>query len=232
MHDETIPAGLCQCGCGGTPRNPSSRFCQGHHRRGAPIADKYSAEIPHGLCQCGCGRATSIATQTRAQSGHILGRPMPFVAGHRLRVPLEDRLWPKVVEAAPSDLSPNGWAGCWLWMASLKKGYGQIDDGYGNPLAAHRVAYELVVGVIRPELVVDHLCRRPRCVNPAHLEPVTQAVNCRRGLKSKLTVEQVEEARLLRAAGETFPAIAARYGVATRSIQAVVNRESWRTNAC
>lgn len=31
-------------------------------------------------------------------------------------------------------------------------------------------------------LVTDHLCRNPRCVNPKHLEAVTQKENLLRGL--------------------------------------------------
>jgi hypothetical protein len=38
----------------------------------------------------------------------------------------------------------------------------------------------LHVGPIPEGLTIDHLCRAIRCVNPAHLEPVTNAENIRR----------------------------------------------------
>lgn len=42
---------------------------------------------------------------------------------------------------------------------------------------AHRVSYELLVGPIEPGLVLDHLCKNTKCVNPDHLDPVTQKTN-------------------------------------------------------
>lgn len=91
------------------------------------------------------------------------------------RKPLADRFWPKVDKAGPG--------GCWLWTASLNtNGYGQINSGgRGRPLLAHRVAYELVIGPIPDGLPLDHLCRVHSCVNPAHLEPVTNRENWVRG---------------------------------------------------
>lgn len=67
--------------------------------------------------------------------------------------------------------------GCWLWTGAV------VGDGYGrfsHDLYAHRYAYELLVGPIPDGLHIDHLCRTPLCVNPAHMEPVTAAENNRR----------------------------------------------------
>ena len=71
--------------------------------------------------------------------------------------------------------------GCWIWQASKRpNGYGQVRVA-GRNMLAHRWAYELLVGPIPDGLVLDHLCRVIACVNPAHLEPVTQRENTLRG---------------------------------------------------
>lgn len=81
---------------------------------------------------------------------------------------------------------PN--TGCWLWMGAVgHKGYGSIWDGSkGRFVRAHRVSYELHVGPIPEGLQIDHLCRVRCCINPNHLEPVTQSVNQIRGLNGVL----------------------------------------------
>lgn len=82
------------------------------------------------------------------------------------------------------------WAGvakseaCWIWTRSCIRGYGQFYlDGRNRK--AHRIAYELLVGPVPDGLVLDHLCRVTRCVNPEHLEPVTVAENNRRSSLAK-----------------------------------------------
>lgn len=71
--------------------------------------------------------------------------------------------------------------GCHVWTASLDThGYAQISDG-AHRILAHRLAYEQSVGPIPEGLQIDHLCRVRHCVNPTHLEPVTQQENIRRG---------------------------------------------------
>lgn len=70
---------------------------------------------------------------------------------------------------------PN--SGCWLWLGLLgKDGYGRI-----NGRQAHTVSYEIHIGPIPSGLVPDHQCRLHPCVNPWHLESVTNRVNILRG---------------------------------------------------
>lgn len=67
---------------------------------------------------------------------------------------------------------------CWLWNGVVAaEGYGKLGNDW-----AHRAVYEATVGQIADGLVIDHLCRVRRCVNPDHLEPVSYLTNNRRGL--------------------------------------------------
>lgn len=71
---------------------------------------------------------------------------------------------------------------CWLWIgASSKNGYGTVRDRNGKVTNCHRVVYCEMIGPISDKHDLDHLCRNPRCVNPAHLQPVTRKENLRRG---------------------------------------------------
>ena len=76
--------------------------------------------------------------------------------------------------------------GCWLWTGSINEsGYGLLIEKAGGKQInhrAHRWSYEYHIGPIPDGLVLDHLCRVRRCVNPDHLEPVTDAENIRRGV--------------------------------------------------
>ncbi len=97
-------------------------------------------------------------------------------------MPFEQRFWAKVDRRGPDD--------CWSWLAGKDQdGYGYFWVGNGRRLCrAHRVAYELLIGSIPKGLELDHLCRNPPCVNPAHLEPVTTRENIRRGVRAGVVV--------------------------------------------
>lgn len=93
------------------------------------------------------------------------------------RKSLEERFWAKVLRAGEND--------CWEWQGYRRpSGHGTFRVGGkgSSPVHAHRVAYALSVGPIPDGLHLDHLCRNPGCVNPAHMERVTLVENTRRGL--------------------------------------------------
>lgn len=72
--------------------------------------------------------------------------------------------------------------GCWDWVAAKDRdGYGRFSVLGESPAYAHRWSYQHHAGVIPFGLVIDHLCRNRSCVNPGHLEPVTQRENNLRG---------------------------------------------------
>lgn len=88
---------------------------------------------------------------------------------------------------------------CWSWVACITK------DGYGSfnfdiTTSAHRFAYFVARGTIPDDRVLDHQCHNRdrscpggrsclhrRCVNPAHLEPVTGVENTRRSVRTQKT---------------------------------------------
>lgn len=70
--------------------------------------------------------------------------------------------------------------GCWLWLGSLRKGYGRVTFQWIT-YVVHVLAYTLAVGPVPEGKQLDHLCRIRHCFNPAHLEPVTGKVNVLRG---------------------------------------------------
>ena len=70
--------------------------------------------------------------------------------------------------------------GCWSWTGYCSRnGYARLNIA-GRMWLAHRWSYEHFIGSIPDGLEIDHLCRVTSCVNPAHLEPVTPAVNVAR----------------------------------------------------
>ena len=76
---------------------------------------------------------------------------------------------------------PDEKTGCMIWTSARRPaGYGQFYLN-GRSQHAHRLAYEHFIGPIPNGLTIDHLCRNPSCVNPTHLEAVTDRVNILRG---------------------------------------------------
>lgn len=83
-----------------------------------------------------------------------------------------ERFWAKVEKTET----------CWIWLGrKTHDGYGTVWFD-GRQHVVHRIAYEMHAGPIPDGLQIDHVCRNRSCVNPAHMEPVTQRENIRRGV--------------------------------------------------
>lgn len=84
-----------------------------------------------------------------------------------------------VLDLFPKQVIPEPNSGCWLWTENWNRGgYGTVYvSAARRQIMAHRHSYEISVGPIPEGLEIDHLCRQRCCVNPQHLEPVTQREN-------------------------------------------------------
>lgn len=70
--------------------------------------------------------------------------------------------------------------GCHLWTGDRGSNGRPIIWRGRRPSSAYRVAFEHAGEVVADDQVLDHLCRRERCINAAHLEAVSKAENERR----------------------------------------------------
>ena len=176
---------------------------------------------PSGLCMCGCGGKTPVAKHTSTADCTVRGLPIRFISGHGSRK--------SPVEYVEQDC---GYAThCWVWQRACdSRGYGHAVVA-GSLVGAHRMYWEREHGPIPSGTEVNHLCFNPLCVNPAHLEVVTHAVNCRRRKHMKLTEAQVAELRAEAATMRTYgraPLLAAKYGIRTSYAQQIIGGWKWR----
>lgn len=70
---------------------------------------------------------------------------------------------------------------CWNWTGARRPPYGVVTIK-GKAHGIHRVFYEHYIGKIEQGMVIDHLCRNTLCVNPEHLEQVTNSENAKRAI--------------------------------------------------
>lgn len=106
-----------------------------------------------------------------AKSLMFLRGAVASIGDYMKKKPIYDRLWNRSIDVD----------GCWIYTGSKSEGYGRIRYE-GRNVPAHRLSYEFIVGEIPEGLMLDHLCRNRACINPDHLEPVTNKENILRGV--------------------------------------------------
>ena len=77
--------------------------------------------------------------------------------------------------------------------AVSSNGYGTFEVARDQVVRPHRFAYEQLRRAIPNGLVLDHLSRNRLCVDPDHLEPVTE--NLRRGRVARVRGGRLDEPR-------------------------------------
>jgi hypothetical protein len=81
-------------------------------------------------------------------------------------------------------------------------------------------------GPVPVGLELDHLCEVRRCVNPAHLQPVTRTENVRRSGVTRLTSADIDH---IRSSPDTGVRLAEELGVSAQAISHVRTRRTWTT---
>lgn len=130
--------------------------------------------------------------------------------------------------------------GCFVWTArKINSGYGVIRIAGQNQLA-HRTSYRLFRGEIPQGMYVCHKCDVRACVNPAHMFLGTCQENARdasrkgrlqhgsRHVDSKLTEEDVQNIRHLRACGVPLGKVAEQFGIAKSTASQIANKIRWK----
>ncbi|WP_353956327.1 HNH endonuclease signature motif containing protein [Cutibacterium avidum] len=157
-------------------------LCKRHYARLLRHGDTGSAEMQHAspitneTCSVdGCGNRVRSKGLCCAHYHRLRKYGTP--TGKPRRASEEDRFLSYV------DMTSH----CWEWTGGLMSGgYGMFHLSDTTCELAHRYAYQRFVEPIPEGLVIDHLCRNRKCVNPDHLEVVTNLENLRRGIGYRL----------------------------------------------
>ena len=140
------------------------------HRHKEILAEIHRLMID-GYSQTDIGEALSITRSRLSRMARhiIISRREPArLIKHRDKT-LHQIIWARIGFGHSDD--------CWPWLGFIKpNGYGSLNYK-GKTKQAHRAVYECFIGSIDDELVIDHICQNKKCVNPNHLQQVTQSRN-------------------------------------------------------
>lgn len=75
-------------------------------------------------------------------------------------------------------IEPDWDLGCWLWKETPDEGYGKFHAG--GVWLVHRFSYVWFFGGHERGKTLDHLCNRPLCARPDHMQPISDTINTKR----------------------------------------------------
>ena len=161
------------------------------------------------------------------------------LSGIKKKLPFQVRFWRHVDENGPVPSHRPELGNCWIWIGG-QEGKHSIFHVNGRNIGAHRASWIINKGPIPDGMNVCHKCDNPPCVRPNHLFLGDDADNqhdcIEKGRKahgeqvgnSILTDQIVREIRTLRMNGITEVSVAAKFGVDTSTVNAVVHRRNWK----
>ena len=153
------------------------------------LADREGVDVDNPTCTIdGCAKVKKYAKLGWCNMHYARWRNSGTTSSFK-DLTAEERFLAYVDKDAPS--------GCWIWNGGQSRGYGFFRPPNGKQGTAYRYSYELYVGQVPEGFQIDHLCRVKLCVNPDHLEAVTQAENLRRGHRARQMGDQAWRRQLL-----------------------------------
>jgi hypothetical protein len=126
--------------------------------------------------------------------------------------------------------------GCLLWQGRVvrhARGYIYARVHWaGRVQAAHRVAWLLAHGRLKPTEHVRSCAHAPLCLNPEHLTKGRSGPGLRHGrgelnTYARLTADQVLELHRLRAAGQSLREVSEAFGCSLSTVAAAATGRTW-----
>jgi hypothetical protein len=116
---------------------------------------------------------------------------------------------------------------CHIWQPAPTLKYGSIKRS-GKNFPAHRFFYERDVGPIPEGHHLHHACEQTRCVNVAHLVPLTARDHRRVRRDNKLDADKAADIKQMLLDGGMHKTIAAEFGVCRPTITMIKNGVIWQ----